>query len=83
MSGATPPVPATTTVGSSSAAISLKEVANWDGESQEIHKALTTAFDAGDYQDCLKDFKKLNIEPLSYVNKLDKVRPCSVSKHLP
>ena len=82
MPGETSPVSATTADKSVSAAGSLIEVANWDGESQEIHKALTTAFEAGDYQKCIQDLRAYRIEPLSYITKLDEVSSHSTSKHL-
>ena len=56
-----------------STGISLAKVANWDGKSQDIHQVLVTAFEASDYLDCVKDLRAQNIEPLSYVNSLDKV----------
>jgi hypothetical protein len=56
-----------------SAAVSLVKVANWDGESQDIDRVLTTAFEANEYLDCIKNLRALNIEPLSYINGLDKV----------
>ena len=34
---------------------------------------LTTAFKAGDYLDCVNSLRTLNINPMSYVNKLDEV----------
>jgi len=82
MPGATPPVPATTAVESASAAISLMEVTNWDGESQGIYKALTTAFGAGDYLECIKDLRARHIEPLSYIDNLNRVSLHSIPNHL-
>jgi len=73
MPGLIPHGAATTTVESASAAISLTEVANWDGKSQEIHKALTDAFDAKDYLECIKNLQARQIEPRLYINNLDKV----------
>ena len=49
-------------------------VANWDGKSQDITQVLATAFEAEDYVDCIKNLQVRGIEPLSYINSLDKVR---------
>jgi len=73
MAGTSSPVPVATAAGSTSAAISLKEVAKWDGKSQEIYKVLTAAFDAEDYPECIKDLRAREIEPLLYVDNLNKV----------
>jgi len=73
MSGKTSPVPVTTTVEPVSAAIFLTKVANWDGNSQDVHEALAAAFDAKDYPECIKNLQAREIEPLLYVNNLDKV----------
>jgi hypothetical protein len=56
-----------------SASASLKKVANWDGKSQDIGQALTTAFGADDYLDCIKNLRALGIVPRSYIGSLDKV----------
>ena len=71
-----------TTVESDSASNSLIKVANWDGRSQEIHKALTAAFEAKDYLECINDLRALQIDPSPYINNLDTVSPHSVPKHL-
>ena len=34
---------------------------------------LTTAFEAPDYQNCVKDLQALGIDPLQYINSLEKV----------
>lgn len=73
------PVPAPTTTQAVSASIYLVKIANWDGTSQDIKQVLTTAFDARDYLDCIKDLRARNIEPLSYINNLDKVCSRSIS----
>jgi len=52
---------------------SLIKVAEWDGKSQDITQVLTAAFDAKDYLDCIKDLKAQNVDPLSYIDSLDKV----------
>ena len=62
-----------------SASTSLIKVIDWDGESQDIKKTLTTAFEAKDYLDCIKDLRAQNIEPLSYINSLDKVGTYTLS----
>jgi hypothetical protein len=71
--GATPPVPAMATGRSLPAAIFLRIVADWDGNSPGIDLVLTAAFGADGYLDCIKDLKAQNIDPLSYINSLDKV----------
>ena len=57
---------------STSALISLTKVAHRDGTSQDINQVLATAFRADDYLDCIKDLQARNIDPLSYINGLDK-----------
>lgn len=56
-----------------SASVSLAKVANWNGESQDVDQILTTAFGAEDYLDCIKNLQARDIDPLSYINNLDKV----------
>ena len=70
-----PPVPA-----SLSASTFLMKVASWDGTSQDITQAVTTAFEADDYLPCVKDLKSRGIEPQSYINSLDKVSPYPVPR---
>jgi len=82
MSGKASPVPVTTTAESVSAAIFLTKVANWDGKSQDIQKALIAAFGAKDYLECVGDLQAQDIEPQSYINNLDKVILYSISKRL-
>ena len=77
-----PQIPAPKTTQAVSAAISLVKIVNWDGTSQDVKQALTTAFGAEDYLDCIKDLRARNIEPLSYINSLDKVSSCSTMKGL-
>ena len=81
MSNAVPLAPVTT-AGSVSASTFLKKVADWDGMSQDINRALTTAFEANDYLNCIENLPAKNIDPLSYVNSLDKVSSYSIpGKH--
>ena len=67
----------------------LRGIANWDGKSQGIVQVLAGAFEAGDYLDCVKNLRALNINPLSYINKLDEVSSyligwrCADSKGVP
>ena len=75
------PTTTTTTHAVSSASISLKKVANWDGKSQDIDQALTAAFGADDYLDCLKNLRAHDIDPPSYINNLDQVSPYSIRNH--
>jgi hypothetical protein len=70
---ATPPAPVVTPGHSVPAATFLRKVADWDGNSPNIDQVLTAAFEADDYLDCVKDLKAQNIDPLSYINSLDKV----------
>ena len=58
---------------SDSALASLMKIANWDGTPQDIEHVLIAAFGAEDYIDCIKSLRAKNIEPLSYVDNLDKV----------
>ena len=51
----------------------LNDLVNSDGNSPNINQILTTAFAAGDYLDCIKNLKERGVEPLSYINSLDKV----------
>jgi len=83
MTGSTPPGPVATTAGSVSASNYLIKVARWNGRSQEIHEALTAAFDAEDYLECIKDLRARRIDPVSYINNLDKVSSFSIPKHTP
>jgi len=62
-----------------SAAITLKEIAEWDGKSQEIYKALPAVFDAKDYLECIKDLKSREIDPQLYINNLNQVGSYSIS----
>jgi len=66
---------------STTASTFLMKVANWDGESRDIDQVLTAAFNASDYLDCIKDLQARQIEPLSYINNLDKVRLHSAQKN--
>ena len=68
-----------------SASIFLKKIADWDGEIQDIdiHQTLTDAFKAPDYLYCIKNLKAHDVDPLSYINNLDKVSSCSIPVHQP
>jgi len=77
MPGRKTPVPVATTTQTVSASISLIKVAKWDGKSQDITQVLTTAFDAKDYLDCIKDLPARKVDPLSYIDNLDKVSSSS------
>jgi len=65
----------------SSASALLMKLSNWAGTSQDVSQVLTAAFEAEDYLDCIKDLQARNIEPLSYINSLDKVSLHSIPKH--
>ena len=43
---------------------------------REITRALTNALGAADYSDCVKDLRRVGIDPQSYIDGLDKVCPC-------
>ena len=81
MSAPIPPAPVPTTTQVASASISLIKVVAWDGTSQDIKQALTAAFDANDYLECIRDLRGRDIEPLSYINSLDKVSLYSIRRH--
>ena len=67
------PAPVQATTQETSASVFLTKVAAWDGTSQDIEQTLTAAFDAKDYLDCIRDLRGRNIDPLSYIDSLDKV----------
>jgi hypothetical protein len=48
-----------------------------------ITTALNNALEAKDYSDCVKDLQNVGIDPQSYIDGLDRVRPCSVSSQAP
>lgn len=58
--------------------ISLRKIADWDGNSQGIGQLLNTVFESGEYHDWVKNFRILDIDPLAYINNLDKVSPHSI-----
>ena len=62
-----------------SASFWLNEVVNWDGKSPNINRVLATAFGAEDYLDCVRNLQARGIDPLSYINSLDRVCTHSVS----
>ena len=66
-------LPVATAARTSSASYSLSDISDWDGKSQGIEQILVTAFEAEDYLDCIGHLGALNIDPLSYINNLDKV----------
>ena len=72
------PRPATTTTEAVSASIFLDKVVHWDGSLHDIKQVLNAAFDANDYLDCIRDLQAQNIDPLLYINSLDRVGSCSI-----
>ena len=64
-----------------SASIFLKRVANWDGKTQDIYQTLAGAFEAVDYLDCVRNLRAQNIDPMLYINSLDKVSSYSILLH--
>lgn len=75
-----PPVPVRKSTQAVSAAMSefLDKIFHWDASSEDIKQVLTAAFNAKDYRDCIENLRMRNIEPLSYINSLDKVGSCSI-----
>lgn len=69
-----PPLsPVVTTTKDTPALISM--IANWDGKSQDTSEILTAVFKDEDYMDCIGNLRATDIDPLSFVNNLDKVGP--------
>lgn len=66
--------PATLTPASQpSASVHLMSIVNWDGKSPGIKQTLAAAFQAANYLDCIRNLHAREIEPLLYINNLDKV----------
>ena len=65
-----------------SASVSLRKVANWDGQSQ-ISQVLIAAFDADDYLECINNLPARGIKPQLYINSLDKVGSYSIRNATP
>lgn len=80
MTGRRPLPPLTTAPRRLSASVLLNQVVDWDGESPEIREVLITAFGADDYLDCIKDLPARGIDPVSYINSLDKARAHTISR---
>ena len=59
----------------------LKKIADWDGETQDIYQTLTAAFKAPNYLHCIKNLEEKGINPLSYINNLDKVSSYLILVH--
>ena len=60
----------------------LMKVVAWDKKPQDdIEQALISAFEASDYLDCINDLRGHNIDPLTYINNLDKVGSLSAPEH--
>ena len=72
------PFGVTTLYHTTSTPLLLDRVVNWDGRSPDIDQVLAAAFGAEDYLDCLRNLQAQGIDPLSYINSLDKVRTQSV-----
>lgn len=56
----------------------LNKVAHWDGSPHDIKQVLKAAFDANDYLDCIGDLRAQKIDPLLYIDSLDKVGSFSI-----
>jgi len=50
---------------------------------QEITTTLTNALGAADYSGCIKDLRRVGIDPQSYIDGLDEVCPCFGSSFVP
>lgn len=72
------PIPTTTTTQAVSASTLLNKVVHWDGSPRDIKQVLNAAFDAKDYPDCISNLRARNIDPLLYLNSLDKVSSCLI-----
>ena len=72
------PVPAMEITQAVSTSILLNKVTHWDGSPHDIKQVLNAAFDAKDYSDCIRSLRAQDIDPLSYINSLDKVCSCLV-----
>lgn len=86
MSGKTGGAPIKLALGISwptSASISLMKIVNWDGTSHDIEQVLVAAFDADDYPDCIKVLQEQRIDPILYIDNLDKVSSYSISNRRP
>jgi hypothetical protein len=57
----------------------MRNIANWDRKSPDTSKMLT-AFKTDDYLDCLAKLEVFSIDPLLFVNNLDKVRPYFIER---
>ena len=73
MPGEKNPLPLAMASHKDSASISLRKIADWDGESQDIYEVVTAAFEAPDYLSCIKDLQAVGINAKTYINSLDKV----------
>lgn len=61
----------------SSTAGFLRSIANGDLTApQVITRTLTDALAANDYSNCIKNLPSIDIDPQTYIDGLDKVRPC-------
>lgn len=58
----------------------MRNIANWDRKSPDTSK-MFTAFKTDDYLDCLAKLEVFGIDPLLFVNNLDKVRLCLTERH--
>jgi hypothetical protein len=63
-----------------SASALLIEVVDWDGASQDIEQVLTTIFQADDYLDIITNLGAQGVDPVSYIDNLDKVGSHSTPK---
>ena len=61
-----------------SPSVYLDEVINWDGKSRHITQALAALFEAEEYPHWIEDLGAQGIEPLEYIDSLDKVREHSI-----
>ena len=73
-----PPVPETMATQVVSTSDLLNKIAHWDGSPHDVEQVLNAAFDSIDYPECISDLRTQNIDPLLYINSLDKVSSFSI-----
>ena len=59
----------------------LENIVNWGKNCPNTDQVLTTAFEAEDYLECIKDLWKRGVDPLSYINNLGNVCAYRISMH--
>ena len=72
------PVPETMATQVVSTSDLLNTIAHWNGSPHDIEQVLNATFDANDYLDCIRNLRTQNIDPLLYIDSLDKVSSFSI-----